>query len=107
MVRTFSSSFTRRLLPKKATTRDGQTGHSARPGPGEARPVLGPARQARLGNRAGPSKPTGLILCPSPARSGPKRAGPARLARKKRAKKHVLVQKSGLNVFRGKRAVPG
>jgi hypothetical protein len=55
---------------------------AARPGPGEARPVLGPVHQARLGNRAEPSKPAGLILCPSPARSGPKRAGPARLARK-------------------------
>jgi hypothetical protein len=42
--------------------------------------------------------PAGLIFCPRPARSGPKRAGPARLARKKRAEKrakragkHVLV----------------
>jgi hypothetical protein len=78
--------------------------------PGEARPILGSARQTWLGNRAGSSKPVGLILCPSPARSGPKRAGPARLVRKKQAKraeKHVLVQKSGLNVLRGKRAVPG
>jgi hypothetical protein len=75
-----------------------------------ARPGPGPVHQARLGNWAGSSKPTGLIPCPSSARSGPKRAGPARLARKKRAKraeKHVLVQKSGLNVLRGKRAVPG
>jgi hypothetical protein len=46
----------------------------------------GPARQARLGNRAGPAEPAGLILCPSPARSGFKRVGPACLARKKRAK---------------------
>jgi hypothetical protein len=66
--------------------RDGQTGRPARPEPGEARPVLGPACQARLGNRAGPSKSAGLILCPSPARSGPKRA----VARKKQAE-------SGLN----------
>lgn len=54
--------------------RDGQTGRPARPG--EAQPVLGPARQARLGNRAGPAKPASLIHCPSPARSGPKWAGP-------------------------------
>jgi hypothetical protein len=56
---------------------------AARPGPGEARPVLGPAYSGRS----------------------------ARLARKKwvenRAGKHVLVQKSGLNRLRGKRAVPG
>jgi hypothetical protein len=71
---------------------------AARPGPGEARPVLGPARQARLKNRAGPAKHAGSISGPSPARNGPKRAGPARLARKKRAEKramraekHVLV----------------
>jgi hypothetical protein len=59
-----------------------------------ARPVLGLARQARLENRAGPSRHAGSISCPNPARSGPKRAGPARLARKKRAMragKHVLV----------------
>jgi hypothetical protein len=56
-----------------------------------ARPVSGPARQARLENRAGPSKHAGAISCPSPARNGPKWAGPARLARKKRAEKHVLV----------------
>jgi hypothetical protein len=55
---------------------------AARPGPGEARPVLGPAHQARLENRAGPSKPDGSISCPSPARSGPKWAGSTRLARK-------------------------
>jgi hypothetical protein len=47
-----------------------------------ARPVLGPARQARLENRVGPSRHAGSISCPSPARSGSKRAGPARLARK-------------------------
>jgi hypothetical protein len=64
---------------------------AARPGPARAR--WSPAR-----NRAGPAVPAGLIFCPSPARSGPKRVGPARLARKKRAKKrakraskHVLV----------------
>jgi hypothetical protein len=54
----------------------------------------GPAHQARLENRTGPSKPMGPISCPSPASSGPKRAGSACLARKKRAKragKHVLV----------------
>jgi hypothetical protein len=56
-------------------TRDGQTGHPARPGPGEARLVLGPARQARLENWVGPFKPTGSFLCSSPAHSGPKRAG--------------------------------
>jgi hypothetical protein len=71
---------------------------AAWPGHGETRPVLGPARQARLKNRAGPAKHTGSISCPSPARNGPKRAGPVRLARKKRAEKramraekHVLV----------------
>jgi hypothetical protein len=58
---------------------------AARPGPGEARPVLGPARQAPLENRAGPSKHAGSISYLSPAHSGLKRAGPARLARKKRA----------------------
>jgi hypothetical protein len=63
---------------------------AARPGPGEARPVLGPARQARLKNRAGPAKHAGSIPCPSPARNGPKRAGPARLARKKRAEKRAM-----------------
>jgi hypothetical protein len=71
---------------------------AARPGPGEAQPVLGPARQARLENRAGPAKRAGSISCPSPAHNGSKRTGPARLARKKRtekramrAEKHVLV----------------
>jgi hypothetical protein len=34
-----------------------------------ARPVLGPAHQARLENRVGSSKPAGSILCPSPTRS--------------------------------------
>jgi hypothetical protein len=79
--------------------------------PGEARPVLGPARQARLENRVGPFKPAGSIYCPSLTRGGPKRAGPARLARKKRVEKqakqasmHVLVQKNGL---RDKRVVSG
>jgi hypothetical protein len=56
-------------------TRDGQTGCSARPGLGEARPVLGPARQTWLENWVGPFKPTGSFFCPSSARSGPKRAG--------------------------------
>jgi hypothetical protein len=70
--------------------RDGQTGRLARPGSGEARPVLGPARQAWLGNRAGSSKLAGLIPCPSPARSSPKWVGTARLTRKKRTE-------SGLN----------
>jgi hypothetical protein len=71
---------------------------AARPGPGEARPVLGPPRQTLLENRIRPPKHAGSIFYPSPARSGPKRAGPARLARKKlaekrtiRADKHVLV----------------
>jgi hypothetical protein len=45
---------------------------AARPGPGEARPVLGPARQTRLKNRAGPAKHAGSFPCPSPARN----AGP-------------------------------
>jgi hypothetical protein len=83
----------------------------ARPGP--AWDILGPAHQARLKNRARPSKLTGSIYCPSPARNGPKRAGPTRLAQKKRAEKrakraskHVSVQKSGLNGLRGKRVVP-
>jgi hypothetical protein len=62
---------------------------AARPGPARAR--WSPARQARLENRARPAKHAGSISCPSPARNGPKRAGPARLARKKRAEKHVLV----------------
>jgi hypothetical protein len=57
---------------------------AVRPGPG----------QARLGNRAGPYKPAGLILCPSPAHSGPKRLGPARLARKKRAESGLSGQKT-------------
>jgi hypothetical protein len=65
-------------------------GRPARPGPGEARPVLGLARQARLENQAGPSRHAGSISCPSPARSRPKRAGPARLARKKRAEKRAM-----------------
>jgi hypothetical protein len=85
---------------------------AARPGPARAR--WSPARQTRLGNRAGPSKLAGSIPCPSPARSGPKQAGPARLTwkkraekRAKRAEKHVLVQKSVLNVLRGKQVVPG
>jgi hypothetical protein len=63
---------------------------AARPRPGEARPVLGPARQARLENRAGPGKHAGLISCPSPARNGSKRTGLARLARKKRAEKRAM-----------------
>jgi hypothetical protein len=60
---------------------------------------LGDPPVSKRRHRAGPAKPAGLILCPSPTCSGPKRAGPARLARKKRAKwaeKHVLVQKAGL-----------
>jgi hypothetical protein len=64
---------------------------AARPGPARAR--LSPAK-----NWAGPAESAGLISCPSPTRSGPKRAGPARLVRKKRvekrakrAGKHVLV----------------
>jgi hypothetical protein len=57
-------------------------GRPAWPGPGEARSVLGLACQARLENRVGPSRHAGSIPCPSPARSGPKRAGLARLARK-------------------------
>jgi hypothetical protein len=35
-------------------SRDGQRGRPAWPGPGEAQPVLSPARQARLENRARP-----------------------------------------------------
>jgi hypothetical protein len=54
---------------------------SARPGPGPVKPGQ---------NRARPAEPTGLSFCLSPARSGPKRAGPARLARKN-------GPKSGLN----------
>jgi hypothetical protein len=77
---------------------------AARPGPGEARPVLGPARQARLKIRAGPAKHAGSISCPSPARNGPKRAGPARLAREKTGRKagyagrktRFSVKKAGL-----------
>jgi hypothetical protein len=70
-------------------SRDVQTGRPARPRPNEARPILGPARQARLENRAGPFKPAGSFSCPSPARSWSKRAGPTRLARKKRAEKRA------------------
>jgi hypothetical protein len=44
-----------------------------------ARPVLGPSRQARLENRAVPSKHAGSISCSSPARSGPK---PEKVGRK-------------------------
>jgi hypothetical protein len=65
-------------------------GRPARPGPGEARPVLGPARQAWLENWAGSSRHAGSISCPSPARSGPKQAGSARLAQKKRAEKRDM-----------------
>ena len=45
---------------RSSIVRDGQTGRPARPEPSETRPVLGPARQARLENRAGPCKPVGL-----------------------------------------------
>jgi hypothetical protein len=92
--------------------RDGQTGRPARfpPGPGEARPVLGSARQEPLENRAGSSKPAYSFSCPISAHNGPKLT---RLAwkkrvekRVKRADKHVLVQKSGYNGLRGKPAVP-
>jgi hypothetical protein len=78
--------------PTLSTRRDVQMGRPARPGPGpgEARSVLGPARQARLENQAGSSRHAGSFSCPSPARSGPKRAGPTRLARKKRAKKRAM-----------------
>jgi hypothetical protein len=75
---------------------------AVRPGPGEAQPVLGLlARQERLRNRARPSK----TVCPSLACIGLN--GPARLARKKRVEKHVVVQKSGLNMLKGKRNVSG
>jgi hypothetical protein len=68
-----------------------------------ARSVLGPARQARLENRTGPSKPTGSFSCSSLAGSGPKRADPFSTKKRaekraKRADKHVLVQKTGLEV---------
>jgi hypothetical protein len=58
-----------------------------------ARSVLGPARQTRLENRAGPSKHASSISCPSPARSVPKRAARKKRAEKRtmRAGKHVLV----------------
>jgi hypothetical protein len=88
------------FLNPRNTARDGQTGR--------------PAREARLENRVGPSKHACSFFCPGPARIGHKRARPAHLARKKRAEKrvkragkHVLVQKSGLNGLRGKRAVSG
>jgi hypothetical protein len=45
-----------------------------------------PARQARLENRAGPSKLAGSISCPSPDRNGPKWANLACLARKSEPK---------------------
>jgi hypothetical protein len=38
--------------------------------PGEAHPVLGPARQARLENWVGSSKPVGSISCPSQPAAG-------------------------------------
>jgi hypothetical protein len=87
--------------------RHGQTVRPARPRPDEAQPVLAPARQARLENRVGSSKPTGSISYPSPARSGPLAEKKWADKRAKRAGKHVLVQKSGLNGLRGKRVVPG
>lgn len=59
---------------------------SVKPGPFWTRPVLGLARQTWLENWVGPFKPTGSFLCPSPARSGPKRAG-----------KHGKVGKNGLS----------
>jgi hypothetical protein len=66
-----------------------------RPGPGEARPVLGPARQARLKNRAGPVKHAGSIPCPSPARNGStKKAG--RKAGYAGRKARFSVKKAGL-----------
>jgi hypothetical protein len=81
--------------PARSSHLEMVNGRPTRPGPGEARPVLFLAHQARLENRAGSSKPAGSNFCPSPARSRPKRAGPVRLARKKRtekrAGKHVLV----------------
>jgi hypothetical protein len=63
-------------MERTPTARDVQTGRPGpvRPGPGEARPVLGPARQARLKNRVGPAKHASSISCPSLARNGPKRA---------------------------------
>jgi hypothetical protein len=67
--------------------RDVQMDRPARAGPGEARPVLGPVRQARLEKRVVLSRHAGSISCSSPARSGPKRVGPARLARKNGPKK--------------------
>jgi hypothetical protein len=62
------------------------------------RAVLGLARQTRLENWAGPTKPTGSFFCPSPARSGPRWAGPFSTKkqvekRAKRVDKHGLVQK--------------
>jgi hypothetical protein len=46
-------------------SRDGQTGRPARPGPGEARPVLGPTRQARLGNRVSGTIIRGTLKTPN------------------------------------------
>jgi hypothetical protein len=59
---------------------------AARPGPVWVR--WSPAK-----NRAGPTELAGLIFCPSPARSGPKRAEHKKRIEKraKRAGKHVLV----------------
>jgi hypothetical protein len=56
---------------------------------GPARPALGPAHQARLENRVGPSKPMGLFSYPSLARSGPKRDGPTHLEWKKQTEKRL------------------
>jgi hypothetical protein len=74
-----------KMLGPAVRPRDGQTGSLARPGPGEARSVLGLARQTRLENRAGLTKHTVSISCPSSVRGGPKRAGT-----KKRAKKRAM-----------------
>ena len=60
----------------RARIRDGQTGRPARPGPGPVKPGQKPGRACCA---------IVLKFLSKPARSGPKRAGPARLARKKRA----------------------
>lgn len=72
-----SSPFMFSTVSRCYSPRDGQTVHPVRFRPSEARPVLGPVRQARLENRARPSKPVGSIFCLSLARSrliGPSRS---------------------------------
>ena len=56
--------------------------HTGRARPDPARARSGPARLARITNRAGPGRPTCPALCTSTARGPVWRAGPARYARR-------------------------